>query len=104
MNGPQHYRRSEELADKAKEQLDGEGSDTASVAALIALAQVHATLAAAAAAARGATSWQEVLGLRSPARPMPGNRQIRSEGPSASRSMTPEERIARRAGRRTGDR
>jgi hypothetical protein len=49
MDGPGHYRRAEQLAAKASEYLGrGDGQDSAAVWA--AVAQVHATLALAAAA------------------------------------------------------
>lgn len=52
MTGPEHFRRAEELAAKAAEYLGrGDGQDTAAVWA--AVAQVHATLALAAAAGKG---------------------------------------------------
>jgi hypothetical protein len=66
MDDPQHFRISEEFAEKAGEQLRREGADPAAVADLIALAQVHATLAAAAAA--GAVAWR---GAFDPSRPGP---------------------------------
>ena len=47
MDGPAHYRKAEQFADKAAEYLGhGDGQETASVWA--AVAQVHATLAIAA--------------------------------------------------------
>ena len=50
MNGPEHFRRAEQLAAKAAEYLgQGDGQDSAAVWA--AVAQVHATLALAAATA-----------------------------------------------------
>ncbi len=50
MTGPEHFRRAEQFASEAEKYLgQGEGQDTASVWA--AVAQVHATLALAAAAA-----------------------------------------------------
>jgi hypothetical protein len=102
MDGPEHYRLSEEIANEAAGKLNREGSDTSMVAALIALAQVHATLAAAAAAAGGSTGWREVFYPRPPASPGPGNREIRREGPGSTRATTPEQRIAWRPGRRIG--
>ncbi len=55
MTGPDHYRMAEELAAKAHEYLgQGEGQDTAAVWA--AVAQIHATLALAAATAVGTTA------------------------------------------------
>ena len=51
MTGPEHFSRAEELAAKASEYLGhGDGQDSAAVWA--AVAQVHATLALAAATAR----------------------------------------------------
>jgi hypothetical protein len=50
MTGPEHFRRAEELAAKAAEYLgQGDGQDSAAIWA--AVAQVHATLAAAGASA-----------------------------------------------------
>lgn len=66
MTGPEHYRRAEELAAKADEYLgQGEGQDSAAVWA--AVAQIHATLAVAAATALGTRDpddrdWAEVAG------------------------------------------
>jgi hypothetical protein len=60
MDGPGHYRRSEELAEKARDHLDRKGAE-ATAASYIALAQVHATLAAAAAAADRAPGWEDLL-------------------------------------------
>ena len=75
MDGPQHYSLSEDLANEAAGKLS-HGSDTSAVTALIALAQVHATLAAAAAAAGAATGWREVFHPDPPASRRPGNRPI----------------------------
>ncbi|MFF8901718.1 hypothetical protein ACF082_30035 [Streptomyces lydicus] len=55
MNGPQHYREAERLADRAHHFTYGDGGDPVTGAALAAEAQVHATLALAAATA-GQTS------------------------------------------------
>jgi hypothetical protein len=66
MTGPDHYRKAEELAAKAGEYLgQGEGQDSAAVRA--AVAQIHATLALAAATAVGANAadgraWADVAG------------------------------------------
>ncbi|WP_327377960.1 hypothetical protein OG393_30785 [Streptomyces sp. NBC_01216] len=49
MNGPDHYRQAERLADQANHFTYGDGADPAVGAALAAEAQVHATLALAAA-------------------------------------------------------
>ena len=49
MTGPEHFRKAEELAAKASEYL-GQGDGQDSAAAWAAVAQVHATLALAAAA------------------------------------------------------
>jgi hypothetical protein len=55
MTGPEHFRRAEELAAKAAEYLgQGDGQDSAAIWA--AVAQVHATLAVA--AARGLNTEQ----------------------------------------------
>lgn len=51
MTGPEHYRRAEELADKAHHWTYGDGCDPVTGAALAAEAQAHATLALAAAVA-----------------------------------------------------
>ncbi len=47
MDGPAHYRKAEELADKAEEYV-GQGDGQESAAVWAAVAQVHATLALAA--------------------------------------------------------
>ena len=47
MDGPAHYRKAEELAEKAAEYL-GQGDGQAAAAVWAAVAQVHATLAVAA--------------------------------------------------------
>jgi hypothetical protein len=71
MTGPEHFRKAEQLAAKAGEYLGrGDGQDTAAVWA--AVAQVHATLALAAATATGASgadshAWAETTGTESPA-------------------------------------
>lgn len=49
MNGPEHYREAEHLANRANHYTYGDGADPVTGAALAAEAQVHATLAAAAA-------------------------------------------------------
>jgi hypothetical protein len=51
MTGPEHYRTAEQLADKAHHFTYGDGADPVTGAALAAEAQVHATLALAAATA-----------------------------------------------------
>ena len=55
MTGPDHYRKAEELASKAYEYL-GQGEGQHSAAVWAAVAQVHATLALAAATAPGTTA------------------------------------------------
>ena len=71
MTGPDHYRKAEELAAKAHDYLgQGEGQDSAAVWA--AVAQVHATLALAAATAletiaANGRAWHEVAGTNLPA-------------------------------------
>lgn len=78
MTGPDHYRKAEELAAKAHRLLgQGEGQDTAAVWA--AVAQVHATLAHAAAAALGTTAadgraWADVAGTKLSGGTEPGPR------------------------------
>jgi hypothetical protein len=70
MTGPDHFRRAEELAAKASEYLgQGDGQDSAIVWA--AVAQVHSTLALAAATALSTTgpdsrTWADVAGTRLP--------------------------------------
>ncbi|WP_267244399.1 hypothetical protein [Streptomyces sp. PR69] len=54
MTGPQHYREAERLADLAHHFTYGDGADPVTGAALAAEAQVHATLALAAATAMAA--------------------------------------------------
>ena len=66
MTGPDHYRKAEELAAKAAEYLgQGDGQDSAAVWAGV--AQVHATLALAAATGTGTAgdskAWFEVAGI-----------------------------------------
>jgi hypothetical protein len=51
MTGPEHYRAAERLADQANHYTYGDGGDPVTGAALAAEAQVHATLALAAATA-----------------------------------------------------
>jgi hypothetical protein len=53
MTGPQHYQEAERLADQANHYTYGDGADPVTGAALAAEAQVHATLALAAATAMG---------------------------------------------------
>ncbi len=78
MTGPEHYRRAEQLAAKADEYPgQGEGQDTAGVWA--AAAQVHATLALAAATAADSPAdsraWADAAGTRlSDQGPGPGPR------------------------------
>jgi len=55
MTGPDHYRKAEELATKADDYL-GQGEGQHSAAVWAAVAQVHATLALAAATALGTTA------------------------------------------------
>ncbi|MGY0023706.1 hypothetical protein ACVHNB_32650 [Streptomyces sp. YJ-C3] len=76
MNGPEHYREAERLADRAHHYTYGDGADPTTGAALAAEAQVHATLAAAAASveqaavtalahdinSRAIDDWSTVLG------------------------------------------
>ena len=68
MTGPDHYRKAEELAAQAREYLGrGEGQDSAAVWA--AVAQIHATLALAAATALGTTAadghaWTDAAGTK----------------------------------------
>ena len=68
MTGPDHYRKAEELTAKAHDYLEqGEGQDSAAVWA--AVAQIHATVALAAATALGTTAadgraWTEVAGTK----------------------------------------
>jgi hypothetical protein len=68
MTGPDHYRKAEELLAKAHDYLGrGEGQDSAAVWA--AVAQIHATLALAAATALGTMAadgraWTEVAGTK----------------------------------------
>ena len=69
MSGPEHYRKAEQLLDADTTYGNVEGGPNR-----LAEAQVHATLALAAAAAWGATrqpsrQWADVAGPRSPARP-----------------------------------
>jgi hypothetical protein len=75
MTGPDHYRKAEELTAKAHDYLEqGEGQDSAAVWA--AVAQIHATLALAAATALGTTAadgrgWPASGPGRLPPRPYP---------------------------------
>lgn len=68
MTGPEHYRKAEEFAAKAHEYLgQGEGQDSAAVWA--AVAEIHATLALAAATALGTTAsdggaWADAAGAK----------------------------------------
>ena len=87
MTGPQHFRKAEELAVKAAEYLgQGDGQDTAAVWA--AVAQVHATLALAAATGTStpgdSKAWFEVAGTADtgPTRP-PRSPVVRPQSPLA---------------------
>jgi hypothetical protein len=88
MTGPDHYRKAEELTAKAHDYLgQGEGQDSAAVWA--AVAQIHATLALAAATALGTTAadgrvWAEVAGQVLSGRPL--------EAPMGLRALTPSAR------------
>ena len=68
MTGPDRYRKAEELTEKAHKYLgQGDGQDSAAVWA--AVAQIHATLALAAATALGTTAaegcaWADVAGIK----------------------------------------
>jgi hypothetical protein len=64
MTGPEHHRRAEELAAEARKLLgQGEGQDTA--VAWAAVAQVHASLAVAAATALGSSfEWNDVAATK----------------------------------------
>jgi hypothetical protein len=66
MTGPDHYRKAEELAEKANEYL-GQGEGQHSAGTWAAVAQVHAILALAAATALGTTAaddraWADAAG------------------------------------------
>jgi hypothetical protein len=66
MTGPDHYRKAEELAAKAHEYL-GQGDGQHSAAVWAAVAQIHASLALAAATALGtraadSRTWADVAG------------------------------------------
>lgn len=66
MTGPDHYRKAEELAEKANEYL-GQGEGQHSAAVWAAVAQVHAILALAAATALGTATapgraWADATG------------------------------------------
>ena len=68
MTGPDHYRKAEELTERANEYL-GQGDGQASAAVSAAVAQIHATLALAAASALGTMAaegraWVEVAGTK----------------------------------------
>jgi hypothetical protein len=73
MTGPEHYREAERLADRAHHFTYGDGGDPVVGAALAAEAQVHATLALAAATAMGGReegmhradfeAWDKVAGV-----------------------------------------
>ncbi|MEU2797669.1 hypothetical protein [Streptomyces sp. NPDC007117] len=78
MNGPQHYREAERLAERSNHFTYGDGADPVVGAALATEAQVHATLALAAATAMQAAvdgsepgmgsgefaAWYEVAGVK----------------------------------------
>ncbi|MFJ1858796.1 hypothetical protein ACIOHA_15975 [Streptomyces anulatus] len=78
MNGPQHYREAERLAERAHHFTYGDGGDPVTGAAFATEAQVHATLALAAATAMQAAvdgsepgmsggefhAWYEVAGVK----------------------------------------
>jgi len=75
MTGPEHYRKAERLADQANHFTYGDGADPVTGAALAAEAQVHATLALAAATAMSAdwdmpkadaTAWFDAAGTPEP--------------------------------------
>jgi hypothetical protein len=66
MNGPEHYRRAEELAAEAQ-RLIGQGDGQATAGRLGRVAQIHAVLALAAATAVGASgadhrAWADAAG------------------------------------------
>jgi hypothetical protein len=68
MTGPDHYRKAEELTEKAGEYL-GQGDGQESAAIWAAVAQIHATLALAAATALGTTAsegraWADLTGTK----------------------------------------
>jgi hypothetical protein len=68
MTGPEHYREAERLAKQANHWTYGDGGDPVVGAALAAEAQVHATLALAAAAAEagGLVTAGDITGELSP--------------------------------------
>lgn len=84
MTGPEHYRAAERLADQAHHFTYGDGADPETGAALAAEAQVHATLALAAAVALGegfhgmhtrdAHAWRQVAATTPPAPVAPRSR------------------------------
>jgi hypothetical protein len=71
ISGPGHYRRAAHAAERAEQLLTGPGADPAAGAAWAALAQVHATQAATAAAMLACLrlslaaedAWRDVLGM-----------------------------------------
>jgi len=68
MTDPDHYRKAEELTQKAHEYL-GQGDGQESAAVWAAVAQIHATLALTAAIALGTTAaegraWADVVGTK----------------------------------------
>jgi hypothetical protein len=79
MDGPDHYRHSEMLAAVAEKHLNSEDTQ-GTVANYIALAQVHATLALAAAAADRAPGWQDFLHPRPELSRRRPDRQMGSDG------------------------
>ena len=86
MTGPEHFRRAEELAAKAAEYLGhGDGQDTATVWA--AVAQVHATLALAAATGTrtpgDSKAWFEVAGIVDSGPQRPPHATFRPGGPQS---------------------
>ena len=74
MTGPEHYREAEQLAERAHHWTYGDGADPVVGAALAAEAQVHATLALAAATAlndypdgapvNDVAAWRAVAGVK----------------------------------------
>jgi hypothetical protein len=67
MTGPDHFRKAEELTEKAHEYL-GQGDGQENAALWAAVAQIHATLALAAATALGTAAegraWADVAGTK----------------------------------------
>ncbi len=84
MTGPDHYRKAEELTEKAHEYL-GQGDGQESAAVWAAVAQIHATLALAAATALGTTAAD---GRAWPTSPVPSSAAAeRSPGRATNRRM-----------------